>query len=345
MKVRLSRACRPWTRAGWDPGLVRVAGPTGRSARKRGAAGALARFALAGEAPVIEKRSQLPAQTRCASAGDGDRLHHCVHRLPPPSPVHERPVPVGLQRTSRRRSASSVSPERARVAGPPPSATTDGAQPSRRHGVVRRGRRRPRWRAATRVAALGRAAGPGRTPSRGTDCGDPSPRSRTSAGRAIHSADHPPSTVASPLGPSPRLEGEAMTDKTSTIIWTQIDEAPALATYSLLPIVQAFTKGTGVVGRDAGHLAGRPDHRQLPREPDRGAADPGLPRRSSASSRTSPRPTSSSCRTSPPRSRSSRRRSRSCRRTATRSRTTPRTRRTTPRRPSRRASRRSSAAP
>ena len=37
-----------------------------------------------------------------------------------------------------------------------------------------------------------------------------------------------------------------MTTKTSKIIWTQIDEAPALATYSLLPIVQAFVKGTGV---------------------------------------------------------------------------------------------------
>ncbi|WP_153505396.1 NADP-dependent isocitrate dehydrogenase [Cumulibacter manganitolerans] len=33
---------------------------------------------------------------------------------------------------------------------------------------------------------------------------------------------------------------------TSQIVWTQIDEAPALATYSLLPIVQAFTKGSGV---------------------------------------------------------------------------------------------------
>jgi isocitrate dehydrogenase len=33
---------------------------------------------------------------------------------------------------------------------------------------------------------------------------------------------------------------------TAKIIWTKIDEAPALATYSLLPIVQAFTKGTGV---------------------------------------------------------------------------------------------------
>lgn len=30
------------------------------------------------------------------------------------------------------------------------------------------------------------------------------------------------------------------------IIWTQIDEAPALATYSLLPIVNAFTKAAGV---------------------------------------------------------------------------------------------------
>ncbi|MEN8005807.1 MAG: NADP-dependent isocitrate dehydrogenase [Candidatus Krumholzibacteriota bacterium] len=32
----------------------------------------------------------------------------------------------------------------------------------------------------------------------------------------------------------------------SKIIWTKIDEAPALATYTLLPIVQAFAKGTGV---------------------------------------------------------------------------------------------------
>lgn len=33
---------------------------------------------------------------------------------------------------------------------------------------------------------------------------------------------------------------------TAKIIWTKIDEAPALATYSFLPIVQAFTAGTGV---------------------------------------------------------------------------------------------------
>ena len=30
------------------------------------------------------------------------------------------------------------------------------------------------------------------------------------------------------------------------IIWTKIDEAPALATYALLPIVKSFTKGTGI---------------------------------------------------------------------------------------------------
>jgi isocitrate dehydrogenase len=32
-----------------------------------------------------------------------------------------------------------------------------------------------------------------------------------------------------------------------TIIYTEIDEAPALATYSLLPIIQAYTKGTGII--------------------------------------------------------------------------------------------------
>ena len=38
-----------------------------------------------------------------------------------------------------------------------------------------------------------------------------------------------------------------MTTDTAKIIWTGIDEAPALATYSLLPIVNAFTKAAGVV--------------------------------------------------------------------------------------------------
>lgn len=34
---------------------------------------------------------------------------------------------------------------------------------------------------------------------------------------------------------------------TQKIIYTEIDEAPALATYSLLPILQAFTKGSGII--------------------------------------------------------------------------------------------------
>ncbi len=50
-----------------------------------------------------------------------------------------------------------------------------------------------------------------------------------------------------------------MTEPTAQqIVWTQIDEAPALASWSLLPIVRAFTKGTGVevVSSDIS-LAGR----------------------------------------------------------------------------------------
>ena len=37
-----------------------------------------------------------------------------------------------------------------------------------------------------------------------------------------------------------------MTKTPSTIIWTWTDEAPALATLSFLPMVRAFTKGTGI---------------------------------------------------------------------------------------------------
>jgi isocitrate dehydrogenase len=37
-----------------------------------------------------------------------------------------------------------------------------------------------------------------------------------------------------------------MTTQETKIVWTKVDEAPALATYSLLPIVQAFTAAAGV---------------------------------------------------------------------------------------------------
>ena len=44
----------------------------------------------------------------------------------------------------------------------------------------------------------------------------------------------------------------------SKIIYTETDEAPALATYSLLPIIQAYTRQAGIVveTRDIS-LAGR----------------------------------------------------------------------------------------
>jgi isocitrate dehydrogenase len=34
--------------------------------------------------------------------------------------------------------------------------------------------------------------------------------------------------------------------KTATITWTKVDEAPALASYALLPIIKAYTKGSGI---------------------------------------------------------------------------------------------------
>ena len=37
-----------------------------------------------------------------------------------------------------------------------------------------------------------------------------------------------------------------MTDQTSTIIYTKTDEAPALATYSLLPVLQAYSRSSGI---------------------------------------------------------------------------------------------------
>ena len=49
-----------------------------------------------------------------------------------------------------------------------------------------------------------------------------------------------------------------MTEETSKIRWTKVDEAPALATYSLLPIIQTYLKGSGIAveTRDIS-LAGR----------------------------------------------------------------------------------------
>ena len=134
-----------------------------------------------------------------------------------------------------------------------------------------------------------------------------------------------------------------MTD--STIIYTHTDEAPALATYSFLPVVQAYASQAGVTveTRDIS-LAGRII-----------AVLPGVPRPRTSASPTPwpswaswprrPRPTSSSCRTSRRPSRSSRPRSPSCRRRATRCRTTRTTRRPTRSATSAPATTRSRAAP
>jgi isocitrate dehydrogenase len=60
----------------------------------------------------------------------------------------------------------------------------------------------------------------------------------------------------------------------SVITWTRIDEAPALATHSLLPVVQAFTRGTGVEIETADiSLAGR----ILANFPERLAPDQQVP--------------------------------------------------------------------
>ena len=136
-----------------------------------------------------------------------------------------------------------------------------------------------------------------------------------------------------------------MSAKTSTIIWTQIDEAPALATYSLLPIVQAFTKGTGVSveTRDIS-LAGRiianfPEYlTEAQRIPDYLAQLGEL----DADARGQHHQAAEHLRLDPA--------AQGGHQGAAgaglqRSRTTPRARKTTPRRPSRRATRRCSAAP
>ena len=94
-----------------------------------------------------------------------------------------------------------------------------------------------------------------------------------------------------------------MAMQTSKIVWTKVDEAPALATYSLLPIVQAFTRAAGVAveTRDIS-LAGR-ILANFPENLTAASSNPTIwP--SWANSPRSRKPTSSSCPTSAPRSRS-----------------------------------------
>jgi isocitrate dehydrogenase len=55
-----------------------------------------------------------------------------------------------------------------------------------------------------------------------------------------------PTLSKSETGQSFLASHQTMSDQTPKILYTLTDEAPALATYSLLPIVQAFTKSAGV---------------------------------------------------------------------------------------------------
>src|SRR5437762_13530743 len=57
--------------------------------------------------------------------------------------------------------------------------------------------------------------------------------------------------------PSPQ-GGHAVTAAPGKVVWTEIDEAPAPATYSLLPIIRNFTGETGIAIEAADlSLAGR----------------------------------------------------------------------------------------
>ena len=98
-----------------------------------------------------------------------------------------------------------------------------------------------------------------------------------------------------------RLRDRAMSKTSPPIIYTWTDEAPALATHALLPVIRAFAGATGVpvetrdislAGRVSGGLVRSPaaDHRVSDDLAELGR-----------SSRP-PRPTSSSCPTSAPRS-------------------------------------------
>jgi len=87
------------------------------------------------------------------------------------------------------------------------------------------------------------------------------------------------------------------------IVWTKVDEAPGLATFSLLPIVEAFVGAAGVkmklkdISLTGRIIANFPDKLTPAQKINDELAELGqlaMP----------PRPTSSSCPTSPPRSRS-----------------------------------------
>ena len=119
------------------------------------------------------------------------------------------------------------------------------------------------------------------------------------------------------------------------IMWTKVDEAPALATYSELPIVEAFvgTAGVSVKLKDIS-LAGR-IIANFPEKLTPCATDQRRTHRTWRTHACGPKPTSSSCPISLPRSRSSRPRLRNFKARATTFRTIRIIRRRKPRKRSR----------
>ena len=95
-----------------------------------------------------------------------------------------------------------------------------------------------------------------------------------------------------------------MTTKQPTIIYTLTDEAPLLATCSLLPIIRTFTAPAGIEVVDERHLGGGPHPGRVPRPPERGAAGARQPGRAGPPDAGCRTPTSSSCPTSARRCRS-----------------------------------------
>src|SRR6202162_4427296 len=83
---------------------------------------------------------------------------------------------------------------------------------------------------------------PGKAAARRLSADAIASRANTLRGRPFRARQKPP--PGSPTGHNHDFSREAM--KTSTIQWTQTDEAPELARYSCLRIVRAFVKGTGI---------------------------------------------------------------------------------------------------
>ena len=284
----------------------------GRRRRGGGRARAAARRRRRADGPADAadgRRHGDPGAARAGARGARARAHHLRHRRAtccrrsrpaPPATCSRTPRATELLRAVRAaaRGDSVLSPAVASRAARPAARPRRGAgaQPARARGarLVARGHHQPRGRRRS--------------------CSSPRPRSRrTCCTSTPSSASDRAAAVAAAYerGLLDARDGQIAWAARMKIIYTYTDEAPALATHSFLPIIEAFAgkAGVDVETRDIS-LAGR-ILAQFPIADDQQRVRTRSP--SSASWPRRPRPTSSSCRTSAPRSRSSRPRSTSCR--------------------------------